>query len=82
MTSSSDAERLIYLSGYHLSYTSADKIIETYETPEGRANALYTLDEQLMSSLERGVSLWCLSSRGWGAGLVERACFHHCVHDV
>ena len=29
-----------------------------------------------------GVSLWCLSSRGWGAGLVERACFHHCVHDV
>ena len=54
MTSSSDAERLIYLSGYHLSYTSADKIIETYETPEGRANALYTLDELLMSSLERG----------------------------
>lgn len=53
MTSSSDAERPIHLNGYHLGALAAEKIIEVYETPEGRANSLYTLDELLFTSLGR-----------------------------
>ena len=53
MTETNGEDEPIYLSGYHLGATSADSIIETYETPKGRANSLYTLDELLFSSLGR-----------------------------
>lgn len=53
MTEANDDDRPIHLNGYHLGATSADKIIDVYETPEGRANSLYTLDELLFSSLGR-----------------------------
>ena len=53
MTGTSGEDEPIYLSGYDLAYTSADKIIETYETPEGRANSLKSLDDLLFTSLGR-----------------------------
>ncbi len=53
MTKINGDDETIYLNGYHLGATPADKIIEVYETAEGRANSLYTLDELLFTSLGR-----------------------------
>ncbi len=53
MTETNDDDRPIHLNGYHLGAMAADKIIEVYESPKGRADSLMSLDELLVSSLMR-----------------------------
>ncbi len=53
MTKSNDGDRPIHLNGYHLGAMAADKIIGVYETPEGRKNSLFSLDELLFRSVGR-----------------------------
>lgn len=53
MTSADNGDKTIYLNGRNVRYRPVRDIIELYETPEGRANSLMTLDELLMKSLGR-----------------------------
>ncbi|WP_151952946.1 hypothetical protein [Brevibacterium sp. Marseille-P9724] len=53
MTSADNGDKTIYLNGSNVRYMPVQDIIELYETPEGRANSLMTLDELLMKSLGR-----------------------------
>ena len=53
MTSADNGDKTIYLNGSNVRYMPVRDIIDLYETPEGRANSLMTLDELLMGSLGR-----------------------------